>query len=157
MPEITTFKKFSKFFGWIFFLVGLDQFSKYLFLRLSLNPVFLEKNFFHFFIQNPVCNVGITWGVEIKKWPFTLLWVLAFTLIIWQYQKTKSFYLLLVIAGAISNLLDRFFKNCVIDFIRISSFPVFNLADIFISGGCFLFLFFHYLKTNSKTNFLSSR
>jgi len=92
--------------------------------------------------------VGIAWGIEIKKWLFFFLWSAAFALVVWQYQKTKNFFLLLVLAGAISNLLDRFLRGCVVDFIKIGSFPAFNFADLLISSGCFLFLFFHFIKTN---------
>lgn len=40
-----------------------------------------------------------------------------------------------IIAGAISNLLDRLFYGYVLDYIDISFFTIFNLADIMITGG----------------------
>lgn len=43
--------------------------------------------------------------------------------------------LLLIIAGAISNLTDRVLFGCVIDFIDLKFWPVFNLADIYITIG----------------------
>lgn len=54
----------------------------------------------------------------------------------------------LIMAGAIGNLYDRIFKGFVRDFIQFEfmSFPVFNLADTFLSVGiiCYtiFFLFF---------------
>lgn len=50
----------------------------------------------------------------------------------------------LIIAGAIGNVLDRLFNGYVIDFIYFNhhsfSWPVFNLADSFISVGAFLLI-----------------
>ena len=47
----------------------------------------------------------------------------------------------LIIAGGISNLIDRIIRGYVIDYIDISQlikYPVFNLADMLIVIGCII-------------------
>jgi signal peptidase II len=48
------------------------------------------------------------------------------------------FALLLISAGAIGNGLDRLFRGYVVDFIHIHYWPVFNVADIYITVGTLL-------------------
>ena len=49
-------------------------------------------------------------------------------------KKTKVL-LSLILAGGISNLIDRIFRGFVVDFIEIGKLPIFNLADIYITIG----------------------
>lgn len=46
-----------------------------------------------------------------------------------------SVFILLVLAGSFSNIIDRLRLGCVTDFIDLKFWPVFNLADIFIVLG----------------------
>lgn len=51
-----------------------------------------------------------------------------------------------VLAGALSNLLDRYFYGAVIDMIHLTwplSWPVFNIADMLIVMGVGLMFFQH--------------
>lgn len=48
---------------------------------------------------------------------------------------------LLIISGALSNILDRFFYGCVTDYINLRVWPIFNLADVYITiGGAVLII-----------------
>lgn len=42
---------------------------------------------------------------------------------------------ILIISGALSNIIDRLYLGCVIDFIDLKFWPVFNLADVYITIG----------------------
>jgi signal peptidase II len=47
--------------------------------------------------------------------------------------------LVLVTAGAVGNYLDRVFRGYVVDFVHLKHWPVFNIADVYITvGGAFL-------------------
>ena len=73
-----------------------------------------------------------------------------------QYDATNritKITLCMVIAGGFSNLLERIFLGHVVDYISISdffSFPVFNIADIFIVIG-WIFLIITTISFTAKT------
>jgi signal peptidase II len=48
--------------------------------------------------------------------------------------------LLLLAAGAFGNGLDRLFRGHVVDFIHLTHWPVFNVADVYITVGGILLL-----------------
>ena len=52
-----------------------------------------------------------------------------------------SLPLSLILAGGISNLIDRLHYGCVTDFIDVHFWPVFNVADIYISIGGIIVLY----------------
>ena len=48
--------------------------------------------------------------------------------------------LVLILAGAIGNVADRFARGYVVDFIHLHHWPIFNLADVYITVGAVLFI-----------------
>ncbi|MGE3279112.1 MAG: signal peptidase II [Candidatus Altimarinota bacterium] len=55
----------------------------------------------------------------------------------------------LIIGGALGNLIDRVLYGAVVDFIRIYSYPSFNIADMAITIG-FLLFFFSFDRITAK-------
>jgi signal peptidase II len=45
------------------------------------------------------------------------------------------FALLFITAGAIGNYLDRIFRGYVVDFVYLKHWPVFNVADVYVTVG----------------------
>ncbi|MGI6777671.1 MAG: signal peptidase II [Acetivibrionales bacterium] len=59
-----------------------------------------------------------------------------------DYSVLNKLSLSFIIGGAIGNLIDRIRLNYVVDYVRLNirKFPVFNLADVFILIGSFMFI-----------------
>jgi signal peptidase II len=118
-------------------LVALDQFAKY-----------LSNNF--------VCNKNIAWSIPIAPAIFYFVWIAIVTGLIYIFLKSKNIYqkifLIIILSGAISNIIDRLRFGCVVDYIDLKFFPVFNLADVYITLGI-IFIIFNF----SKFFHLSSR
>lgn len=85
-----------------------------------------------------ICNTGGAWGIPI---PQSLLIGVSICILIgmmsieWKEWSYRSAWMLIVAGGA-SNLLDRIFRRCVVDFLDAPFIPLFNIADIFITIGC---------------------
>ena len=152
----------------IILLVALDQFTKYLAVQnLQDKPAFkiidgvLELNFLK--------NSGAAFGLlQNQKVFFILVAVLILFIIAYVLfrmpddKKYNIMHVLLVMiaAGAAGNMIDRIRQDYVVDFIYfvIINFPIFNVADIYVTCSTFLFviLFLFYYK-ESDFSFLSFR
>lgn len=58
-------------------------------------------------------------------------------------KKLAAFIYILLMAGALSNLYERYTLAYVTDFLAFGSFPVFNFADSFITISIFLLILFY--------------
>lgn len=106
-----------------------------------------------------VKNRGISWGMLYSSGSllFMLTTIMVCIIVIFLavityknwVQSKPVFGNLLVISGALSNIVDRFWYSGVIDFIELSYkqyiFPVFNVADCAIVIGA-MFMFYYYWK-----------
>ncbi len=124
-------------------IIGADQFLKYL-VQKNLLPdwggVFVS-----------VCNPFLSWGIPLQGLWFWILWLFALGGLVFLIKKFHwNIFLLAALAGAISNFIDRLFHNCVIDFIKIGSFPIFNLADICITLGIMFFILSQFRNPNQN-------
>lgn len=109
------------------------------------------------FSLNFVTNAGAAWGAFASYTGFLFLLRVAIIgglilhLLVFHRGETGRFPLWLIVTGAIGNALDYWFYGYVIDFLHFTfwgySFPVFNLADSYISLGVFSLLLFSRKKT----------
>jgi signal peptidase II len=68
-----------------------------------------------------------------------------------RLSKMRLFCLLLIFAGAISNLYDRVAFGYVVDYLSIAYFSVLNIADILITSGVFVLIVMAYKESPLKT------
>jgi signal peptidase II len=146
---------------WVIYLilmVVLDQITKFLIIN---NVSFFSSHTLipHLLYITRVENRGIAFSLlENKRLifiPFTIILLLVFAYI---FNKTKSGFLkislVLIVGGAIGNLLDRIFRGYVVDFLEFhfssTTSPIFNIADIFIIIGTLLLVYYLIFKADKK-------
>ena len=129
----------------VILLVVLDQASKiYLTLVNKTSPIDLEviRGFFRI---TYTCNDGAAFSIlKGKRVFFIIMTIIVVCLIVYYLLKNEVYWvekysLLLIISGAVGNLIDRIMYGYVIDFLDFIifgyDFPVFNIADSFITIG----------------------
>lgn len=134
-------------------LVLLDQLSKYaavLHLKNQSGITLLPGVFELYYLENR----GAAWGLlENARYFFLITAVILTGLIFYYYRKLpldrhwnlSRFLMVMLASGAVGNAIDRFMYGYVIDFLYFSAinFPVFNVADCYVTVSIVLFLFFY--------------
>jgi signal peptidase II len=97
------------------------------------------------YILNKAIIIG-TFGNNTMAIFISLLIIITFFIYYIKYLYILSLPIIdlafvIIISGGISNLFERIIYEGVIDYIRIYSFPVFNIADIYISIGIMILLY----------------
>ena len=126
-------------------IVAADQFTKYLTVanialgqRVEWMPGFLGLTY--------VQNTGAAFSsFEGMQWLFALIFAVFTVGIVWEYRQ-QSLHLsrfewwcaAAVYGGGLGNMIDRVRLGYVVDMIetKFITFPVFNVADCFITCGC---------------------
>lgn len=132
-----------KIFIFVLSLIGLDQLTKYL-VREAIAPPFSWDPYLAIELSH---NTGIAFSMPLPIAVIIPLTLVVIGWLIWTlWHKSQPYILSLalsfILAGAVGNLLDRVFLGAVTDFIAVWRFPIFNLADTFISLGVLLY-FWH--------------
>ncbi|MBS0357776.1 MAG: lipoprotein signal peptidase [Proteobacteria bacterium] len=145
--------KNSRWFLLVLLLLVIDQATKLLMVKyLGYNePVFVLP-FLNFTL---IYNTGAAFSLAShasgwQQWLFGgIALVVSMALMVWIYQLPAKAWksglcFSMILAGALGNLIDRVFHKHVIDFIQLHwehyYFPVFNLADTWITLGAFILI-----------------
>jgi len=98
-------------------------------------------------------NKGIAFGLlrELQaRWILVSIALLVCIILALQYSKMKDLREILliglIVGGALGNVIDRVFLGYVIDYVSISIWPAFNIADSAISISVVLLIFFSLKK-----------
>jgi len=133
-------------------LIALDQLVKiWAIANLQGQPERpLIQGFLHLtYLENTGAAFGFLAGFGGAQLLFTIVKLLILGLALWYFLKLPHeprftllrVPLLLIVAGGIGNLIDRVRLGFVVDMFvfRFIEFPVFNVADIYVTVGVFLF------------------
>ena len=139
-------------------LVGADQWTKFLTVENIPLHGFREgiDGLFHLTYTQ---NTGAAWSsFEGMIWLFALIFLIFTVLIVWEFKtkklgltKLERWCVAAVYAGGLGNMIDRLRLGYVVDMIELEfmEFPVFNVADCFITCGC-VFLMVHLFFFNKE-------
>lgn len=135
---------------WIVFCIVLDQYTKYLAVSYLKNAsaVSIIPNVFElYYLENHGAAFGILQG---QKTFFVIMTTVALVVLIYLFfriPKERRYFsirliLILLISGAVGNFIDRCTHDYVIDFFyfKLIDFPVFNVADIFVTTAAVLLI-----------------
>ena len=104
------------------------------------------KEIFPFFHLRYVENTGAAFGMfQNGNIPLIFVMLLIIVYVCWNWKELVSYGAcsrwgaLFILAGALGNLYDRITLGFVVDFLDFRVWPVFNVADSFITAGACLF------------------
>ena len=139
-------------------IVAIDQVSKY--LTVANIALYEDVPFIPGLLQlTYVQNTGAAFSsFEGQQWLFALIFLVFTGLIFWEYYKKpmgfttfERWCIAAVYGGGLGNMIDRLRLGYVVDMIETTfmDFPVFNVADCFITCGCIL-LMLHLIVFNKE-------
>ena len=130
-------------------IVAADQFVKY--LTVARIALYEDVPFIPGLLQlTYVQNTGAAFSsFRGQQWLFALIFVIFSVLIVLEYRKQTMGFTRLewwciaaIYGGGLGNMIDRVRLGYVVDMIETTfmEFPVFNIADCFITCGCILMM-----------------
>ena len=130
-------------------ITAADQLTKYLTVQniALFGKVEALEGLFHFtYVQNTGAAFS---SFEGMMWLFALIFGFFTVAIVWEFWKKgmgfttfERWCIVAIWAGGLGNMIDRVRLGYVVDMICLDfmNFPVFNVADIFITCGCVVLL-----------------
>ena len=115
----------------------VDQLSKFL-IKTNYNSPIGNEIISVQLIQNEGLAFGLNNG-NTKNIVITIIvLIIVINFVVKQYKRitlSNAIAVGLILAGGISNLIDRLFRGGVVDFIKVGGFAIFNIADCCVVLG----------------------
>ena len=134
----------------MFFLADMTLKS----VAIKIRSVNILGNFFKF---NFVANKNIAFSLPLGGKLLTviisgiLFLILCHLFFLFLKNRFKEFFgFLAVFLGALSNFIDRLKYSFVVDYLDLSYFAVFNLADVLIFCGVVFLIYFYFVSNKQK-------
>ena len=130
-------------------VVAADQITK--FITIANIPLYGDVPFLPGFLQfTYVQNTGAAFSaLQGMRWLFVGIFVVLTALLLWEYFKARlpfttfeRWCIAAIYGGGLGNVIDRVRLGYVVDMIETQfiEFPIFNVADCFITCGCILLI-----------------
>jgi len=130
----------------------IDQLSKFLITKYVSERIGNES-----FAIEIVENTGMAFGFNSGNTKNIILSLIVIFILISFMRNQKNeidnktaIAISMVLGGGISNLIDRFFRGGILDFIKVLFIPNFNFADICICTGWVLLVVFLIIYTQKS-------
>lgn len=145
----------------MYFLIALiiDQIIKYIVVASNCNISIIPNIFNLMYVR----NTGGVYGIfQESNLIFTIISIIVLIVLfiysknITKDNKLKQALWQLILAGGVSNLIDRVFRGFVVDFIQMICFGVFNIADACIVVSAIIIIFLELKENRSGNNRKSS-
>lgn len=153
------------------FLVAFDQITKYLaktYIKGEKSYRFIPKIISFKYLTGG--NSGAAWGILSGRVLLFIVFTIFALIVIFKFihniynmykvnyslnlkVKTLDILLIVLVAGALGNLIDRIIYGSVTDFISFDfiNFPIFNVADSYITISCILLFIMCIFKVDNDT------
>lgn len=122
----------------VFFVLADRGLKIFALNRLAGVKIEIIKGIFSFSLAK---NENIAFSLPVSGTGLNILILLILGAVLWliikncRKQGMEAVYLLFIFLGGISNLYDRLSYGFVIDYLDLSYFTVFNLADVMVTLG----------------------
>ena len=136
---------FLRYILFVAAIVGVDQETKYLTvanIALGQDLPFIPNVLGLTYVQNTGAAFSSFEGMQ---WLFAVIFAVFTIGIVWEYRKQSLhlsdfewWCLVAIYGGGLGNMIDRIRLGYVVDMLetKFIRFPVFNVADCFITCGC---------------------
>ena len=132
----------------MFLLIALDQYTKYLaVVNLKDRPAIpvIEGVFELNYLENRGAAFGMLQNQKVFFIFIACIILVAIFYVLFKIPKDRKYIwlhilLVLIASGAVGNMIDRVRLEYVVDFLYfvLINFPIFNVADIYVSVACVL-------------------